>query len=125
MPRPKKCRRVCCMPASMGFEPVKKGNNKLQVIMTVDEYETIRLIDKQGLSQEECGEYMGVARTTVQQIYNEARKKLAEALVEGASLKIEGGNYVLCGTEEEGCGREARGCGCGGCRNRCKILNER
>lgn len=109
------------MPVSMGFEPVKKGNNKLQVVMTVDEYETIRLIDKQGLSQEECGEYMDVARTTVQQIYNEARKKIAEALVEGASLRIEGGNYVLCGTGEKGCGREEKGCGCGGCRSRCKT----
>ncbi|MFR2966742.1 MAG: DUF134 domain-containing protein [Anaerovoracaceae bacterium] len=86
MPRPKKCRRVCCMPVSMGFEPVKKGNNKLQVIMTVDEYETIRLIDKQGLSQEECGEYMGVARTTAV-IYN-APEKAAKPWL-GASLKIE------------------------------------
>lgn len=115
MPRPKKCRRVCCMPVSGGFEPLKKGNNNFAVVMTVDEYETVRLIDKQGLSQEECGEYMGVARTTVQQIYNEARRKIAEALVEGVTLKIEGGNYVICGAGEKGCKRAEKGCGCGGC----------
>lgn len=113
MPRPKKCRKVCCMPISMGFEPLKKRNNNSAVVMTVDEYETVRLIDKQGFSQEECGSYMGVARTTVQQIYNEARKKIAEALVEGIALKIEGGDYILCSGEE-------KSCGCGGCKkHRC------
>ena len=101
------------MPISMGFEPLKKRNNNSAVVMTVDEYETVRLIDKQGFSQEECGSYMGVARTTVQQIYNEARKKIAEALVEGIALKIEGGDYILCSGEE-------KSCGCGGCKkHRC------
>lgn len=78
------------------------------VVMTVEEYETIRLIDRQGFSQEECGNYMHIARTTVQQIYADARKKLADALVDGAPLRIEGGNYRLCSGEEEFCA-------CGGC----------
>lgn len=125
MPRPVKRRRVCCMPVSGGFEPMKKGNNDSVIIMTVDEYETVRLIDKQGFSQEECGEYMGIARTTAQQIYNDARRKIAEALVEGISLKIEGGNYVLCGDGEKGCGRKGCGCGAGrgtDCRRKtCEI----
>lgn len=109
LPRPSKCRKVCCLPETKEFAPVNAIHEKKAVIMAVDEYETIRLIDKQGFSQEECGAYMKIARTTVQQIYTSARKKIADALVEGLPLRIEGGNYKLCD------GKEAY-CGCGGCR---------
>ena len=107
MPRPRKCRKVCQLPRTREFRPVGEGGPA--VVLTVDEYESIRLIDRQGFSQEECGSYMQVARTTVQMIYNSARKKLAAALVDGLPLRIEGGDYQLCD------GSEAY-CGCGGCK---------
>lgn len=109
MPRPKKCRKVCQMPQTRAFLPAGEVSPDETVILTVDEYEAIRLIDKEGFSQEECSAYMQVARTTVQLIYNSARKKLAEVLVDGLPLRIEGGDYQLCD------GRE-KDCGCGGCR---------
>ena len=109
MPRPKKCRKVCQMPKTKEFQPIGDTSCKASVILTVDEYEAIRLIDKQGFSQEECSNYMQVARTTVQLIYNSARKKLADALVDGLSIRIEGGDFQLCDGNEDYCG-------CGGCR---------
>lgn len=107
MPRPRKCRKVCCLPKTNEFLPSSGGKNS--VTLTVDEYESIRLIDLEGFSQEECATFMKVARTTVQQIYNTARRKIAEAIVNGAALRIEGGEYQLCD------GRE-KYCGCGGCK---------
>ena len=97
------------MPEFIEFRPVGNSSCQSAVVLSVDEYEAIRLIDKQGFSQEECGKYMQIARTTVQLIYDSARKKLAEALVSGLPLKIEGGNFRLCDGKEEYCG-------CGGCR---------
>lgn len=108
MPRPRKCRKVCCLPRANAFVPIG-GGTEGAVVMTVDEYEAIRLIDHEGFSQEACSAYMHVARTTVQQIYNNARKKLSMVLVDGLPLKIEGGDYRLCdGAEQK--------CGCGGCQ---------
>ena len=104
MPRPKKCRRVCHFPQNLAFAPVG-GTEKPPVILTVDEYEALRLIDHEGLSQETCGEYMQVARTTIQQIYASARKKLALVLVEGLPLQIEGGDYRLCNGAAPACGQ--------------------
>ena len=104
MPRPKKCRRVCDYPQTLTFLPEDHKNREQVVILTVDEYETIRLIDKEGLSQEQCGDFMQVARTTVQQIYASARKKLADVLVDGLPLRIEGGDYQLCSGDSQGCG---------------------
>ena len=63
--------------------------------MTLDEFETIRLLDREGLTQEQCAEKMGIARTTVTAIYESARRKVADALVDGKQLLIRGGNYRL------------------------------
>ncbi len=110
MSRPVKCRKVCCLPERSQFGPLDLRSPDGQYIrMTVDEYETIRLIDLQGFTQEECAEQMNVARTTVQSIYFDARRKLADCLVNGKRLRIEGGHYRLCGGNEKG--RH-----CGGCR---------
>ena len=105
MPRPRKCRQVCRLPRHDAFAPVGCGQAAEAVVITVDEYEAIRLIDYEGLSQEECAASMGVARTTVQQIYNTARQKLSAALVEGRPFRIQGGDYRLC-QGDRGC----RGC---------------
>lgn len=96
MPRPTKCRKVCHFPRNIEFLPTQSTENKAPILLTVDEYETIRLIDKEKLSQEQCSEFMQVARTTVQRIYESAREKLAIALVEGVALRIEGGDFQLC-----------------------------
>lgn len=112
MARPKKWRKVCCLPDSSRFGPLDSAiNNENLVHMTIDEYETIRLIDLEGYTQETCSKQMNVARTTVQGIYDEARKKLADVLVNGKVLCIEGGEYQLC----DGFGKA---CGGGGCRRR-------
>lgn len=95
MPRPCKRRRVCAMPGCGRFAPATPGQHPA-VEMGVDEYECIRLIDLEGLNQEECAARMQVARTTAQAIYNSARRKLALCLVQGRELVIRGGNYDLC-----------------------------
>jgi len=115
MARPMKWRKVCCLPERNKFGPLDlpaDANNYIN--MTVDEYETIRLIDLEGFTQEECSKQMNVARTTVQGIYIEARKKIAESLVNGKVLLIGGGEYRLCDGLGNGCGRDChrnRWCG--------------
>ena len=105
MPRPIKWRNVCCLPKNNKFGPLNASGEGNSLTMTVDEYETIRLIDLEGFTQEECAKQMNVARTTVQGIYIEARRKLAESLVNGKILFINGGEYKLCDGLNGGCGR--------------------
>ncbi|NLC25172.1 MAG: DUF134 domain-containing protein [Fastidiosipila sp.] len=117
MARPMKKRRVCSLPEDSRFGSLDRtftAEDKLN--MTVDEYETIRLIDLEGFTQEECAQQMGIARTTVQGIYVAARRKLAESLVNGRVLIIEGGKYQLCDDFGPDCGRACRRHGRGGVR---------
>ena len=95
MARPVKSRIVCSEPKINIFGP-EKYNQSESICMSLEEFETIRLIDYNNLTQEETASFMDVARTTVQGIYDDARKKLADALVNGKRIKIEGGNYSLC-----------------------------
>ena len=80
MPRPVKCRKVCHFHNVLEFLPTDNTEKHTPIVRTVDEYETIRLLDKEGYSQEQCAASMQVARTTVQRIYEIARKKIADAL---------------------------------------------
>lgn len=102
MPRPRKWRRVCAAPRCTQFAP--NCIHHEPVTMTVDEYETLRLIDWEGLTQEQCAKQMEVARTTVQAVYQSARKKLADCIVNGRQLLINGGEYRLCEHQGRRCG---------------------
>lgn len=106
MARPRKCRKVCFFPDTVCFQ----AENMLKrdaIVLSIDEYECLRLIDREGLSQADCALQMDVARTTIQLIYASARKKLADMLVEGRPLHIEGGDYQLCPGGQSGivCGK--------------------
>ena len=94
MPRTPRCRRIRGYPNYWSFAPQGDGQPET-ITMSLDEYECIRLMDREKLTQEQCARRMGVARTTVTNIYESARTKLAEALVEGKALRIGGGSYRL------------------------------
>ena len=103
MPRPVKCRKVCHFPNVLEFLPADGTEKHTPIVLTVDEYETIRLLDKKGYSQEQCAASMQVARTTVQRIYEIARKKIADALIDGHPLRIEGGDFRICDGQSSNC----------------------
>ncbi len=95
MPRPKKQRHIVCNPDVCYFKPRGVPLRELEeVALTVDEYEAIRLADLWGLSHEEAGRRMGVSRATFGRIIQNARRVVAEALVNGMAIRIEGGNYL-------------------------------
>ncbi|MGN1334204.1 MAG: DUF134 domain-containing protein [Anaerovoracaceae bacterium] len=102
MPRPQRRRRVCSEPEYTEFIP--RGSSGLDItILYTDEYEVIRLVDFEKKTHEQCAAQMDISRTTVTEIYERARFKLADSIVNGKILVIEGGNYRLCGGTAAGC----------------------
>ena len=95
MPRPQRQRRICALPENQRFGPLP-GPADGEVTLTLDEYETIRLMDGRGLTHEQCADVMRISRTTVTEIYASARRKLAEMVVNGRQLAIGGGHVSLC-----------------------------
>ena len=90
MPRPIRCRRIEQLPLYRSFSPDDLSAAE-SVRMTLDEFEALRLLDDEGLTQQACAERMNIARTTVTAIYDSARRKVADALVHGKRLLITGG----------------------------------
>ena len=96
MPRPKKLKTVNGLPEYNLYGPINASTENY-IIMSIEEYETIRLIDVEGLKQNECALRMQVGRVTVQKLYADARYKIADLLVNGNVLKIQGGSYQVDG----------------------------
>lgn len=95
MSRPVKVRRVCEEPKFTRFVPDGSDGNKTEVL-TTEEFEVMRHVDFQKMTHEECAAQMDISRTTVTEIYESARYKIADVLINGKTLCIEGGNYRVC-----------------------------
>ena len=108
MPRPPRCRRICSLPQVNTFCPDGRGDSE-PILLTLDEYEVIRLVDLEQQTHEQCAAQMDISRSTVQEIYENARRKIAACLVYGKPLHVTGGNYRVCrGREHLNCGRCCR-----------------
>lgn len=93
MPRPKQDRKISVPPLMQGFKPFGIPRRMLDsVSLLFDEYEAVRLLDYDGLNQEQAAERMQISRPTLTRIYEKARKTIATAFVEGKMITIEGGN---------------------------------
>lgn len=102
MPRPQKCRKICNEPEFTVFFP---DNEKEQepIVLTFDEFEVIRLVDLEKQTHARAAKQMGIARSTVTEIYECARHKIADCMVNGHRLVISGGNYRLCDGKPSWC----------------------
>lgn len=108
MSRPQRRRRICVEPEYARFSPDGiPSSNLTPIVLFVDEFEVIRLVDLEQLTHEQCAAQMGVSRTTVTEIYQRARFKLADSLVNGRPLEISGGNYHLCDGTSPWCSKRA------------------
>lgn len=105
MPRPLCTRSVAGNPGFTLFKPDGIPMLKLdEVVLSLDEMEALRLADLEGLYQEHAAEKMHVSRQTFGRILISARKKVAEALIQGKALKIEGGKVKLLHRHSYRCG---------------------
>jgi len=95
MPGRRRCRKVGFPPSFTSFGPAAagRGSEPEEAILSVDEFEAVRLKDLEGLDQIECAERMDISQPTFHRLVVSARRKIADALTHGKTIKIEGGNY--------------------------------
>lgn len=92
--RPKRIRKIAVAPTVSGFKPyglAQGAKKKESLFLLYEEYEALRLCDYEKYTQVEASSFMNVSRPTLTRIYMSAREKIAQAFVEGRSIKIEGG----------------------------------
>lgn len=90
--RPKKTRWVKCLPGERCFRPQCKSSSNIEgIVLTVDEFEAMRLACLEGMKQEDAAKLMKISRPTFSRIITSACKKVADALVNVKAIKIEGG----------------------------------
>lgn len=90
MPRPRRLRRICFEPSITYFKPAGVRKQELEeIILTYDEFEAIRLKDFIKLDQEQSAKEMTISQPTFHRLIVSARQKIADALVNGKTLKIE------------------------------------
>lgn len=96
MPRPRKRRRVGAEPGHCYFKPQGVPLARLEeTVLTIEEYEALRLSDFQQLSQTDASNKMGISQPTFHRLLSSARKKVSDAIINGKAIRIAGGHYEL------------------------------
>ena len=115
MPRPRICRRISFMPEVTYFKPAGVTMAKLdETILTIDEYEVVRLIDFEGVEQNKASKKMKISQPTLSRLLKSARKKISDAIINGKAIKIQGGTYKMVNQKGRGLGQgRGRGLGIG------------
>ena len=123
MPRPPRCRRICGVPQVDTFCPNGCGNTE-PILLTLDEYEVIRLVDLEQQTHEQCAAQMDISRSTVQEIYESARSKIAAYLVHGKPLHITGETTTSAEDRRQLTAAVAAGCREPTWKNQAKLAKE-
>jgi len=109
MSRPQICRRISGQPNIVYFKPSGVSIADLEELtLTIDEFEAIHLKDLDEKDQEECAKLMGISQPTFHRLILSARKKIADAIVNGKAVKIKGGNTKITKDLHRGCCRRGK-----------------
>lgn len=93
MARPVKQRKILSPFTDISFFPSGNNNSDVDsILFLAEEYESVKLIDYEGLNQSKAAKLMKISRPTFTRIYKRARIKLAASLVEKRALKLSGEN---------------------------------
>ena len=90
MPRPCRRRRICGKPNATYFKPAGvRVADLVEIVLNIDEFEAIRLMDVAEMEQNEACNEMGISQPTLSRLLKSGRKKLAEAVIHGKAIRIE------------------------------------
>ena len=96
MPRPRICRRIYFEPSATYFKPAGIPIKVLEEsILTREELEALRLIDKENMEQEKACKKMNISQPTLSRLLKDARGKIADALINAKAIKIQGGTFTM------------------------------
>ena len=123
MPRPPRCRRICGAPQVDTFCPDGCGDSE-PILLTLDEYEVIRLVDLEQQTHEQCAAQMDISRSTVQEIYEIARRKMQRVLSTGNHCTSPGETTASAEDRRHLTAAVAAGCSEPTWKNQAKIAKE-
>ncbi|MBD3354585.1 DUF134 domain-containing protein [Candidatus Woesearchaeota archaeon] len=114
MPRPRRQRRIRFQPGTTHFKPAGIRLSAMnEVVLTMGEFEAVRLKDFEDIDQTKAAKKMNISQPTFARLIDTARKKIADAIVNGKAIRIQGGNYQMVKQPGRGAGRGQGGQGRG------------
>jgi len=92
--RPRKLKIIQEQPRTDHFSPRGRPGRPDEIVVSLEEYEAMRLQDYQGMQQKQAALMMGISQQSFSRIVRDARRKVSDALVNAKIIRIEGGQII-------------------------------